>query len=98
MRNLIAALRARFPASRGTRPGGPHPVPTPPAAAIPSPAPRSSRRVTDAIPADAVPVVRPYVVHWERHCERRMQQERRVAAVLATFGADYPYGPQGCAA
>lgn len=92
MLNPIAALLTRFLPARGTHRAAPAPVrrPTP----APSPAPRP----VDVIPADTVPLVRPYVVHWERHCERRLQQERRRAAVLATFGADYPYGPQGCAA
>lgn len=96
MRNPIATLLARFLPPRGAHRADPPPVRRP--VVPPSPARRSARPSADVIPADAVPLVRPYVVHWEQHCERRLQQERRIAATLATFGVDYPYGPQGCAA
>ncbi|PAZ17620.1 hypothetical protein CLM62_01545 [Streptomyces sp. SA15] len=47
----------------------------------------------DVITADGMPLVRPYVVEWERerdeHDRRRLQRERRRAAVLATPGQDY---------
>ncbi|WP_248844917.1 hypothetical protein [Streptomyces griseorubiginosus] len=40
-----------------------------------------------------MPLVRPYVVEWERERDerdrRRLQRERRRAAVLATLGQDY---------
>ncbi|TQE23557.1 hypothetical protein SipoB123_20835 [Streptomyces ipomoeae] len=48
---------------------------------------------TDVVFADGQPLVRPYVVLWERerdeHDRRRLQRERRRAAVLATLGQDY---------
>ncbi|MGJ5826309.1 hypothetical protein [Streptomyces ossamyceticus] len=47
----------------------------------------------DLIAADGMPLVRPYVVEWERERDerdrRRVQRERRRAAVLATLGQDY---------
>ncbi|MEU6508649.1 hypothetical protein [Streptomyces sp. NPDC046942] len=43
--------------------------------------------------ADGEPLVRPYVALWERERDeldrRRLQRERRRAAVLATMGQDY---------
>ncbi|MGW2931784.1 hypothetical protein ACWDA7_07940 [Streptomyces sp. NPDC001156] len=36
-----------------------------------------------------MPLVRPYLVHWERQRERLRQRDRRRAAVLATMGQDY---------
>ncbi|MFJ9996095.1 hypothetical protein [Streptomyces werraensis] len=44
------------------------------------------------IEADGLPLVRPYVIAWEREQEQRRQRERRRAAVLATLGQDYPAG------
>ncbi|WP_432037586.1 hypothetical protein [Streptomyces cucumeris] len=45
------------------------------------------------ITADGMPLVRPYVVEWERerdeHDRRRLQRERRRAAALATLRQDY---------
>ncbi|WP_258564223.1 hypothetical protein [Streptomyces himalayensis] len=41
------------------------------------------------INADGLPLVRPYLVHLERHEERQRQRERRRALVLATMGQDY---------
>ncbi|MDX3619121.1 hypothetical protein, partial [Streptomyces europaeiscabiei] len=51
----------------------------------------------DVIRADGLPLVRPYVVVWERERDeldrRRLQRARRRAAVLATPGQDhYPWG------
>ncbi|MBQ1100296.1 hypothetical protein KBY55_30570 [Streptomyces sp. b94] len=49
--------------------------------------------LSDVITADGLPLVRPYVVEWERerdaHDRRRLQGERRRVAVLATLGKDY---------
>ncbi|MDX3645281.1 hypothetical protein, partial [Streptomyces sp. MB09-02B] len=57
----------------------------PPVITLPHPA--------DFITADGMPLVRPYVVAWERerdeHDRRRLQRERRRSAVLATLGQDY---------
>ncbi|MEU6650487.1 hypothetical protein ABZ904_13805 [Streptomyces sp. NPDC046900] len=54
----------------------------------------AQRPAGDAIDADTLPLVRPYLVAWERRQEREAQRERRTAAALASFGVDYPYGPQ----
>ncbi|MEU6143180.1 hypothetical protein ABZ848_22780 [Streptomyces sp. NPDC047081] len=54
---------------------------------------RSLAYPTDVIAADGQPLVRPYVVVWERERDDRerwrLQRERRRAAVLATMGQDY---------
>lgn len=58
----------------------------------PAPERRPQPYPTDVIAADGLPLVRPYVVVWERERderERRLQRERRRAAVLATLGQDY---------
>ncbi|QMV12303.1 hypothetical protein GJU35_13820 [Streptomyces lincolnensis] len=47
----------------------------------------------DVISADGLPLVRPYLTAWERERDeqdrRRLQRDRRQAAVLATLGQDY---------
>ncbi|AXI88151.1 hypothetical protein SAM9427_21855 [Streptomyces sp. ETH9427] len=62
----------------------------PPVPVAPRPAPRV-RVPKEAVPldAEASPMVRPYVIAWERERERRRQRERRTALVLATAGIDY---------
>ncbi|MDT9701329.1 hypothetical protein [Streptomyces sp. P17] len=92
MRSLLAAILSLFLPARGVHradsapPGNSRPL---------LPAPVSSPRLhaTDVILVDGQPLVRPYVVVWERErddCERRrLQRERRRAAVLATLGQDY---------
>ncbi|MFD5267556.1 hypothetical protein [Streptomyces sp. NPDC058335] len=60
----------------------------------------STQRPADVIPADGLPLVRPYLAVWERERDardrRHLQRERRRAAVLATLGQDYV--PSGAAA
>ncbi|MEU3818824.1 hypothetical protein AB0E74_04305 [Streptomyces sp. NPDC030392] len=59
-------------------------------------------RPMDLIAADGLPLVRPYVAEWERERDerdrRRLQRERRRAAVLATLGQDYVPVPWEAAA
>ncbi|MGV9238006.1 hypothetical protein [Streptomyces nigra] len=38
------------------------------------------------------PLIRPYLIAWEREQERQRQKDRRRAAVLATLGQDYTAG------
>ncbi|MFE1453736.1 hypothetical protein ACFW7K_01215 [Streptomyces sp. NPDC058735] len=94
MRSLLAAILALFLPARGA-----HRAAAPPQLRRIScpPAPESPPVITcphlaDVITADGMPLVRPYVVEWERerdeHDRRRLQRERRRAAVLATLGQD----------
>ncbi|MFE1248793.1 hypothetical protein [Streptomyces sp. NPDC058766] len=94
MRSLLAAILALFLPARGA-----HRAAAPPHLRRIScpPAPESPPVITcphlaDLITADGMPLVRPYVVEWERerdeHDRRRLQRERRRAAVLATLGQD----------
>ncbi|MEU5343218.1 hypothetical protein AB0H18_20665 [Streptomyces sp. NPDC020766] len=41
------------------------------------------------IVADALPLVRPYVIQQEQERERQRQRDRRTAATLATLGIDF---------
>jgi hypothetical protein len=93
MRNLIAVLIAWLMPSSGKHQAAT--VPTAPARTLPAP---RSQRLAEVIEANHLPLVRPYVVAHERQRERQLQRERCTAAVLAAFGIDYPYGPQGRAA
>ncbi len=95
MRNPIAALIAWFLPAQGKRRATP--APTVRRVPRPLPTPRAPRP-TDVIDADRLPLVRPFVIAHERQREQERQRERRTAAALATFGIDYPYGPQGRAA
>lgn len=57
------------------------------------PAPRPVRRHAepqhpDPLDGHEVVLVRPYLIAWERELERRLQRERRRAAVLAAVGRD----------
>ncbi|KUN82364.1 hypothetical protein [Streptomyces griseoruber] len=91
MRSLLAAILSLFLPPRGAhraleRP----PIPT---VYAPAPARRARPYPPDVIPADGLPLVRPYLAVWERERDerdrRRLQRERRRAAVLATLGQDY---------
>jgi hypothetical protein len=93
MRNLIAALLAWFLPPRGAHRA--EVVSTAPARALPTPL---APRPVDVIDADTLPLIRPYVLAHEQAQERWRQRERGAAAALATFGIDYPYGPQESAA
>lgn len=96
MRSLLAAILALFLPARGAhRTAAPPPLPRtscPPAPEPPAVIPRP-QHPADLITADGMPLVRPYVVEWERERDerdrRRLQRERRRAAVLATLGQDY---------
>ncbi|MFJ1804797.1 MULTISPECIES: hypothetical protein [unclassified Streptomyces] len=96
MRSLLAAILSLFLPPRGAhRALDPVTFPLP----LPFPA-ASAQRPADVIPADALPLVRPYLAVWERERDerdrRQLQRERRRAAVLATLGQDYI--PSGAAA
>lgn len=41
--------------------------------------------------AEELAFVRPYVVRWEQHQERALQEERRRALEAVCRGEDYPY-------
>jgi hypothetical protein len=95
MRTILALVLSVLLPARGKRRAGT--VETLPAESAPRTAP-VRRRAFDAIDAGASPMVRPYLIAWERQQrEREAQRERRTAA-LAACGVDYPYGPQGSAA
>ena len=96
MRSLLAAMLSLFLPARGThRSAAPPPLLTPipyPSAPVPPPV-IMCPHPADVITADGMPLVRPYLVEWERERDdrdrRRLQRERRRAAVLATLGQDY---------
>lgn len=86
MRSLLAAILSLFLPSRGAHRAVPPPLPPtscPPAPACP---PAPPRPPLDVITADGMPLVRPYVVVWERELDER---DRRRAAVLAALGQDH---------
>jgi hypothetical protein len=95
MRSLLAAILALFLPARGAhRAAAPPPLPRTSCPTAPEPPPViTCPHPADVITADGMPLVRPYVVEWERerdeHDRRRLQRERRRAAVLATLGQDY---------
>ncbi|WOT35397.1 hypothetical protein [Streptomyces coeruleorubidus] len=96
MRSLLAAILALFLPARGTHRSAAPPPPLPLTPCPPAPVPPpviTCPHPADLITADGMPLVRPYVVEWERerdeHDRRRLQRERRRAAVLATLGQDY---------
>lgn len=95
MRSLLVAILALFLPARGVHRAAAPPS-TPPISCPPAPKPPSvitCPRPAALITADGMPLVRPYVVEWERERDerdrRRLQRERRRAAVLATLGQDY---------
>ncbi|MEU0585532.1 hypothetical protein [Streptomyces sp. NPDC006132] len=95
MRSLLTAILTLFLPARGAhRAAAPPPLPLTPCPPTPEPPPViTCLRPADVITADGMPLVRPYVVEWERERDerdrRRLQRERRRAAVLATLGQDY---------
>jgi hypothetical protein len=97
MRSLLAAILSLFLPARGV-----HRAVAPPlTSASASPPEREYRPAPpcpflgDVIRVDGAPLVRPYVVLWERERDeldrRRLQRARRRAAVLATMGQDCPW-------
>lgn len=96
MRSLLAAILDLFLPARGAHravapPPTRHPAPSCPPVVGYRPAPPCPF-LGDIIRVDGSPLVRPYVVVWERERERdelerwRLQRARRRAAVLATMG------------
>jgi hypothetical protein len=96
MRSLLAAILSLFLPSRGAhRVADVPPCLTawPPVRTYqPGPARRTGPHPAEVIPADGLPLIRPYLAVWERERDeldrRRLQGERRRAAVLATLGQD----------
>lgn len=95
MRSLLAAILALFLPARGAHRAA-APPPLLPSSCPPAPEPPpviTCPHPADVITADGMPLVRPYVAEWERERDerdrRRLQRERRRAAVLATLGQDY---------
>jgi hypothetical protein len=88
MRSLLAAFLSLFLPAYGT-----HRAAAPPSAALTTclstpvtPPVITGPHPADVITADGMPLVRPYVVEWERELDER---DRRRAAVLATLGQGY---------
>jgi hypothetical protein len=94
MRTLLAGILALFLPARGAhRSAAPPSLPLTVCPPAPEHPPVITRpRPADLITADGMPLVRPYVVEGERERDerdrRRLQRERRRAAVLATLGQD----------
>ncbi|EPD56974.1 hypothetical protein [Streptomyces sp. HGB0020] len=78
MRSLLAAILSLFLPPRGA-----HRTDAPPSLAHrpPAPAPRPGPRPLHVISADGQPLVRPYVVVWERERDEREREARRLAAL-----------------
>jgi hypothetical protein len=96
VRSLLVALLSLFLPGRGAHRAGPVPDRTPcppPPACCPAPARRSRLCLADVVAVDGQPLVRPYVVVWERERDdrerRRLRLQRRRAAVLAARGQDH---------
>lgn len=94
MRSLLAAILSLFLPARGVHRAVALPA-TPAPACPPVPARRPAPPcpfLGDIIRVDGLPLVRPYVVVWERERDeldrRRLQRARRRPAVLATLGQD----------
>ncbi|MEU5341287.1 hypothetical protein AB0H18_10705 [Streptomyces sp. NPDC020766] len=93
MRTLLAALLSWFFPPRGTRRAQAVPTQNTPAD---SPTqtlgvvrPRSPRQ-PEYLRGEDIPLIRPYLIAYEREQERRRQKDRRTALVLATQGIDFP--------
>jgi hypothetical protein len=82
MRTLLALILSVLLPARGKRRAVPS-APTPVAR------PHHAKRPLDVIHADGLPLVRPYLTHFEQQREAQLQRERRRAAVLASMGQDY---------
>lgn len=109
MRMLLAALLAWLMPSRGTHraatPIDVHALPLDEPLhgetaramrdALRKPLGETAKAKLTILRAEDHAIVRPYLVAWEQQQERQRQRERRTAAVLATAGIDFPYGPQG---
>jgi hypothetical protein len=78
MRSLLAAILSLFLPPRGAHrtDAPPSLIPCPPV-----PAHRPRPRPLDVISADGQPLVRPYVVVWERERDEREREQRRLAAL-----------------
>ncbi|KUO13767.1 hypothetical protein [Streptomyces sp. DSM 15324] len=89
MRSLLAAILSLFLPPRGAH----RALAVAPFSTASPPLRRTRACRPDTIPADGLPLVRPYLAVWERERDERdrrhLQQERRRAAVLATLGQDY---------
>lgn len=85
MRRLLAWILSVFLPPRGAhRADAPRPLTSCPP--VPAHVRRPRTYSTDLIAADGQPLVRPYVVVWERERLRRLERERRRAAALAAMG------------
>ncbi|MER5911919.1 hypothetical protein ABT124_15775 [Streptomyces sp. NPDC001982] len=85
MRSLVAAILSLFLPSRGA-----HPADTPLflTSCPPVPARRPRPYPTDVIAVDGQPLVRPYVVVWERERDERERRRCR-AAGLTPLGQEH---------
>jgi hypothetical protein len=90
MRSLLTAFLRFFLPPTGTH-RAEAPALTRPS--MPAHRPAPSRPCPHVVLVDGLPLVRPYIALWERERDelegRRLQRERRRAAVLATMGQDY---------
>jgi hypothetical protein len=96
MRSLLAAILSLFLPGRGAHRADPVPDRTlcpPPPMCHPAPVRRPRLCLADVVAVDGQPLVRPYVVVWERERDdrerRRLRLQRRRAAALAARGRDY---------
>lgn len=97
MRNLIAAFLAWFPISlrewRKARTVRPTPAPVSLAPAADRAPAATARPAADDLRGEDVALVRPYVVAWERHVARELEEawhrERRAADSLAAMGGAF---------
>lgn len=83
MRSLLAAILSLFLPPRGTH----RALDVPPFLGVRPPVltPRPPHGDDDVIAADGLPLVRPYVVRWER------ERDERRAAVPAPLGQDHTW-------
>jgi hypothetical protein len=88
VRSLLERLLSLFLPARGKRRA--EAVPTQPELAPARSLTVTTRTVFPVIDADALPLVRPYLLRHEQEQERQRQAERRIALALATMGIDFP--------
>ncbi|PTM98080.1 hypothetical protein C7821_103293 [Streptomyces sp. VMFN-G11Ma] len=88
MRSLLAAILSPFLPPRGA-----HRTDAPPSLTTrpPAPAHRPRPRPLDVIFADGQPLVRPYVVVWERERDEREREQRRLAALTPRRPDHFPW-------
>ncbi|MFY1678568.1 hypothetical protein [Streptomyces sp. WMMC905] len=98
MQSLLALILSWIVPARGKRRAAPQAVPT---EHTPTDEPTQRLIITrsavgvglpdppEYLRGEDVPLIRPYLIAWEREQEQQRQRDRRTAAALATLGIDF---------